>query len=298
MTRPEPLPLDGAHQHFDLLPFYRWVFLVSPWVGLAMTIGSAMLPTLGAGGGTRYPDALPTLALLLGTLFGGLTVLGFGMALRLPSSAISIDDEGLWPTRRRRASSLVRWSDIARFRDRPLLQRLELLDRTGRVLARLEYQLEGFGTLRRIVVERTGLANPRRTVNGVHALPRSHHALHIGAMAVVAVMGLVVGPVEPLTGYVILGTAFAMIAHEYLRTPHRLRIMRGMLIVSWPMRRRIIRRDEVENVVIGDHMVRGRRVPALALSLSGETTPFILDARGMPTTELLHRLDAWRSHGP
>lgn len=284
-------------RRFDITPFFRVVALATPVACLAMALGASALPMLPQGPGPRNPDVMPIFSAVLTTLFCIGAAFGVRIAIGLPSSSITVDEDGLWPSRRSKASSLVKWADIARFRDRPRLQRLDLMDRAGAVLAKLEYQLEDFDMLRAIVLERTSLARAGRLTPSVHTLPLGHHALHIVLILCLVGVAAPIVPVQPLTVGLALLAAIVFVIKEYRKAPYRIRIMPRMLMVDWPLRRRIIRRSEVQEIAIGDTWFRGSRTPTLLIFLTGEPSPIVFGVPGMSVTDIHHQLEAWAAGG-
>src|SRR5690606_10847546 len=77
---------------------------------------------------------------------GGLSILSITATLRL-RFRFTVEERGLVRVDPDGGRALLPWDRIERLRQRPFLQCLDVLDRNGDVIARLEYQLDGFDEL-------------------------------------------------------------------------------------------------------------------------------------------------------
>src|SRR6185436_14228792 len=118
-------------EHFKLDPLMKWMFFIAPVIffGFAM-LGVALL-LLAGDDHPRKVAFERGLGAVLTLMFGGAAWFCWRLLPDVKFAAVSLDDEGIWQQSKPRASGLVRWREIARVRERPLLQRLELHDRTG-----------------------------------------------------------------------------------------------------------------------------------------------------------------------
>jgi hypothetical protein len=89
-------------------------------------------------------------------------VLGIAMA-RSSRDTVVVADDGLWYHSPGGPSLFIRWNEITGVQPQNVMQRLLVTDSTGSRRIYLEYQLERFGELRRIVLDRA----TRRTVDRV-----------------------------------------------------------------------------------------------------------------------------------
>jgi len=93
-------------------------------------------------------------------VFGVCLYLSVAMA-RSSRDTIVVADDGLWHHSPGGPSLFIRWNEIAGVQPQNVMQRLVVTDSTGARKIYLEYQLERFGELRRIVLDRA----TRRTVD-------------------------------------------------------------------------------------------------------------------------------------
>lgn len=88
---------------------------------------------------------------------GGLSILSITATLRL-RFRFTVEERGLVRVDPDGGRALLPWDRIERLRQRPFLQCLDVLDRNGDVIARLEYQLDGFDELVEEIIRRVPAA--------------------------------------------------------------------------------------------------------------------------------------------
>lgn len=253
------------------------------------------LPVLPDEGKPRNETFLFGLSTLFGILFSIGAWLSFRIVQRLPDAATTVDEEGLWPSIKGREAGLVKWSDVARLREREFMQRLELEDGTGTVVARLEYQLRDFSRLRAIVLTNAKLERTARPLTGVYQRSMWHHAFTIGAMFGFAGLGWYVGRQQPLVGYGGMALVVGMIAWEYWTTPFRIRLAPRKLEIDRPLRRQIVPVEHVAGIEIEDELINHAKHPKVTIRLVAGAHPIHLKAVGIPAVELHQVLRAWRA---
>ncbi|WP_431262115.1 hypothetical protein ACQ859_18280 [Roseateles chitinivorans] len=278
-------------ERFDFGRSARWFFLISPWLlmGMAVFFGTMLFHADdGKSGG----------AFLL--VFSGVGVLGatagawyaWQVVRNLDESAISVDDQGLWPTIRNRQDALVPWHSIVGLREREILQRIDALDATGKTVARLEYQLKDFDRLRAIVLQRAILRGPA-TSTDTYVRPWWHHLAAFGFMLGVLVLGGYLGQTRPFVGYVAMTCFAAVIAWEYGTSPFHLRITPEALEIRFPGRRRRVAREQVSAIGIRDIAMSHHKLPQVVLTLAGGENPVRLKSLGVQAVALHQVLQAW-----
>ena len=129
----------------------------APWLLIAFVLLFVALPFLPNG--DRPSNNFGTIGLsVFGVIFFGvLGWYGFRIAKQLPQCSVSVDRDGLWLAHLSKERSLIRWEDVHSTREHMYLQRLDLLDKKGHVLIKVEYQLSGFETLRALLLEKISL---------------------------------------------------------------------------------------------------------------------------------------------
>ena len=263
------------------------------WLLSAFVVLFVALPFLLYG--DRPPEPIGIMALsVFGTcFFGGLGWYGFRIVKRLPYCAVSVDDEGLWPAHLSRDTALIRWNRVHWARERPFLQRLDLLDANGEVLMKLEYQLSGFEALRARVVENAQPPAPP-AFPATYAKPLAWHVFHIACIAGFSLLGWYVGEEDPLLGYGGMAFVVALIVREYLATVSRLTLLRDRLRIAFPLRTRELARTQLQSAQIGDLFNQGSRFPEVGLYVRDERKPIRLRSLGVDAVTLQQTLERWR----
>jgi hypothetical protein len=280
-------------QSFKIEGFQRWALLASPWVFFGFMSLSIALPFM--------PDSKPRdnnfmlwFSVVTAITWAAGALYALRVVRRLPLTAITADEEGLWPTALPRHSSLVRWTKIVEIRERPRMQRLELLSETGTLLGRLEYQLNGFERLRSIVLQRSSLKRaPRTSADGVYEMSRWHHALNLGGMLAFAALGWYVAQIQPFVGYCMVPVV-GMVAWEYWTSPYRVRATSKGLEVSLPIRTRFIPRHHVSGIDLADDFANHTRHPHVVVKLREPEKPVLLKRFRLPAIDLARALQAWQ----
>jgi hypothetical protein len=150
-------PYMSNIERFDLGRSIRFMIYFSFWVCIFFVVLSLSLPFTAQDGRPHNPVFIAGLS-LFGTVFFGIWALYAWKYIReLPYTSVSLDEQGIWKTTNERSTSIVAWSKIASLRERPYLQRLDLLDKSGHLLLKAEYQLHNFERLRTLVIERSAL---------------------------------------------------------------------------------------------------------------------------------------------
>jgi hypothetical protein len=254
----------------------------------------AGMPFLPDDGKPKNEAFIAGLSIFGTVMFGTGAWYSWKIVRHLPAAAISIDQEGLWPSINDRGQALVPWSKISRLRERPFLQRIEALDTSGQVVARIEYQLQDFERLRALVLQRAHLRAHEITASGFLQKSRWHHVFSLSAIVCFALLGWYVGPTQPLVGYVGMALVVGTIGWEYWTTPFRLRVTRDALEIYSPSGRRRVPKQDVATVEIQDQLVNRAKHPAVILRLVGVSKPIKLRALGVQAIELHQALQAWR----
>ena len=108
-------------EHFQVEGFMRWVILASPWIFAALVVLGLSLPLLPDEGRPRNEDFQLGFSIFMATFFSVLAVLSWRMVRELPYAAVSVDSHGIWRSVEDPSTSLVRWKDISRIRERHCL---------------------------------------------------------------------------------------------------------------------------------------------------------------------------------
>ena len=283
-----------VRERFELEPLIRWVLLVGPWFFGGMAILSAALPFMPDDGRPSDPTVTLVLSIVGAAGFGIATWLSLRVALRLPSCSVQIDNDGLWPAFRSKTAGLVRWRDITSVRERHLSQCLELLDKDGASLMRLEYQLRGFERLRGLVRERAAL-QPVVVLRRVFQKTFWYHLFSIAGILLFVALGLYLAQENPVFGYASAAGLGAILTWEYARTAYKVSVVPNGITIAWPGRSLTLTPAEVRAIELSDGFAEQSRFPRVTLSLQGSLRPVHLHRLGVSAFELHQLLSAWRS---
>lgn len=282
-------------ERFELASTPRRLFLVAPWLGLAFVVLFAALPFLPGDGKPKNESFIVGLSLFGIVMFGVGALYSFRIVREIPGAAITVDNEGLWPTILPRQSAMVRWADIAKVRERPFLQRLELMGRDDEVRIRIEYQLHAFERLRAIVLERAVLERGFPEANGTYALPWWHHVRSIGSIVGFSLLGWYVGGTNPVPGYGGMAVVVVVISWEYWSLPYRIRLTDKTLEIAFPGRTQSVPKANVVDVQLTDEFRNQMRVPHVVIQLLPPAKAIQIKGLGLPSSDLYRALKSWRA---
>lgn len=285
----------SAPEHFQLEKSARRLFLAAPWLAVAFVVFFAVLPFLPDDGKPKNDAFILGLTVFGIIMFGTGAWYSFKIVRRLPLSAITVDNDGLWPTVLPRQTSLVKWTEIAKVRERANLQRLELIDLNDKVRVRLEYQLRAFEHLRAIVLDRAALERQVPRLDGAYAMPWWHHPFSLGSIVGFSLLGWYVGDTNPLVGYGGIAIVVAVIACEYWTIPFRLQLTKQTIDLAFPGRTRSIQKSRVIDVQLTDDFANQMRRPHVVIQLLEPDKPIHIKGLGLPSTDLHQILRAWRA---
>jgi hypothetical protein len=253
------------------------------------------LPFLPLDGPARVRLGLQVISAVGFCLFGATAWYAYRTKKRLPTSAIALDDDGIWPAHMPKDTALLRWTEIRSVRERRFRQCLELFDVVGRSRLKLDYYLTGFETLRAVLAEKTRLPLEQHPLPATFTKGASHHLFYIGCLVAFSLVGVYLG----MTGRVVLGYGVmtlvaALCLHEYLTTTSGCVVAPGQLQVRYPLRRRVLRHDEVAAIRVSNPFRDKFGHPQVDVLARDAKRPIRLRARGVGTQELYHLLRRWK----
>jgi hypothetical protein len=284
----------AAPQTFGIQRSFAVLSRLASWVFGLFSALCLAVPFLPDNGCPLHPNGLYVLA-VIALFFGALAWLGHRIARQLPWAAVTVDDDGLWPAHLSKDTALLRWEDVRSTRERPYLQRLDLVDVTGRVRLKLEYQLVGFETLRALVTEKARLGLSPRLLPARFAKTRVYHLFTLVVLLCFLLLGLYVGRTNALLGYGLMPVVVALMVREYSTTVSGLVVEHDCLRIDYPLRHRVLRGDEVTAIGLGDVFVKGSRYPEVRISARSEKKTINLRGLGMDAVNLHQLLTTWKS---
>jgi hypothetical protein len=172
---------SSIHRTYTVARGYRRMTLVSSVIALGLGGAALVLPLVIPGWMPRTRGDLATVCVAT-VLFGGLGVFGLRQCEDMAYYAFTPRADG-FRMDDRASTEQVPWSEIVRVRERRFQQRVELLDATGRVRGRLEFQVARFEEALAAVLRAVPVHEPARTAadSGRVHLAFEPDALVIGA---------------------------------------------------------------------------------------------------------------------
>lgn len=212
---------------------FRWLIIAGALFFTGFLIFALLLPVIEPN------EGIWIVSVLCAAVFGPLTAMTIPV-LRGMWDVVSVGPEGIRLQRPKKPEEFLRWSEIAEVRSRDGLQRLEIFDWDGRLRIRIEYQLENFPELDRIIRERTsGRATGREPGEdevAVFDLGRSVRLLcGIGAIACLAIGGFAWFS-DPWAAAAFAGFAVFCLA-GILWEPHQIEIHADRLVLCSRLRK-------------------------------------------------------------
>jgi hypothetical protein len=270
---------------------YRLILRVS--LGVFLLFGVAFIGLLWlAVAPESFGGVGPYLVVGVGSgLFFVLAVAVWWTLKQIPFCAVTADEEGLWPAHREREEALVPWDAIADVRQHAARRFLELLDERGDRLLRLEYQLEGYGDLRRRVLEhlrhtvRVDLPEP-------FYRPARFYIFQFSLAAGLVALGVYLAGHNMFAALILLAVAVVRAGNAIL-TLRGLTLDRDHLTVHYPFRTETVPYETVEDVALVDWRGQGTVQSMVRVTFTDGRNPLNLSGLGLDDTVLCAKI--WKA---
>ena len=255
------------------------VFLAFLALGLALPF----LPDeeKGSQTGTVIVTIMSTL------LFGFATIFTWVTLRKLPYADVVTDENGIWYSHLGKERGLIPWGKIAKVRERPYSQCLDLLDAQEERLLRVEYQLDSFEVLRDILSENVATKGPEfnRTT---FAKGTIYHLFHFAGILGLSALGwYVASDGKPLLGYGAMSLIVAFMIYEYIVTATGIRIGDDSFEITYPLGKRVVQFSDLADIQIADEFHKGNRFPEVWVISKRSQRPFKLKKLGVDSNVLL-----------
>ena len=205
--------------------------------------------------------------ILAGIFFLALSIWGFWFVRNIGKYSVAIDSNGIRSLDPNRLDVKLQWSDLGKIKERFSRQRLDLFDRRGEKVISLEYQLEGFEDLRRIVLDQVGRsATVRLPVH--YAKGCVYHVLNWGSIVLLSYASYHYY-VPRLNSLLFVGmaiVALALIAREHFQEVVAITINSNEIILRYPFRRITVGTIDITDIRVHDEFVKGSRVPHVLIT--------------------------------
>lgn len=193
----------------------------------------------------------------------------FSFVRNLKYVDVLLDDEGLWLKHKDRDGNIIKWCEIAFLFDRSNLQSLDIQDINHNLLLRIGYDLEGFETLKGILLEKM----PKTKKNTDEAFSFNKHPLHHVSYAAISIILTGAGIYLGMNGSAELGYGMALlsivIAYEYFTTVYHIAIVNKRALILYPMRRMEFTAKDIKAVKSSYNTFKGKIYPQVELSVTG-----------------------------
>jgi hypothetical protein len=228
--------------------------------------------------------------LMCTVVFGSFSMLTWHILRKLPFADIASDDDGIWYIHLGKDNGLISWKKVSEVKERSYLQCLDLLDRNGERLLRVEYQLIGFEVIRHTINERTPNTNATLSQSEFSKGPM-HHPFYLASVFGFSALGIYVGSDgSPLVGYGGMSVVVALIIHEYFVTATGVNIDNSLFEIVYPFAKRNVLFSDIEDIFIADEFHQGKRIPEVWIISKKTIKPFKLKDLGADSNILCKAL--------
>lgn len=279
-------------QIFKIEKSYALLVKASVFLCAAMALMAVAIPFIpdssNAANCAADPDpmGLYIISFMGAAFFGSLGGYCYLILKRIPLQAIAADDDGLWYAHQDKAAGLVPWRDIAKVRERKMLQRLELLDAQGTTRMKLENQLVQFGQLRDLVAKQTAESIELPQLPVTYGKAVSNNVLMGVALVAVFLVGLYLGEIKPLYGYLGVALFAGTTGYQYLTSVYKIVVTQEQLIVHYPTVTRIYSYSDIDSIQIIDQYDQGRRSSEVCVFLKQVKEPLRMGELGVDAVSL------------
>ena len=226
------------------------------------------------------PNGTLMVTVMCTVVFGFFSIFTWFTLKKLPFADVAADGDGIWYIHNGKDKGLISWEKIHRVKERPYMQRLDLLDRNNKELLRVEYQLLGFELLRDILNEKAVTLNPEPN-QSKFSKGSLYHFFYLSGVVGFSALGIYVGKGgNPLLGYGAMSVLVVFIIYEYLVTATGIQITNNGFLVTYPLINRNISFVDIKDVVISDEFHKGNRIPEVWVITNSAKKPFKLKQLG------------------
>jgi hypothetical protein len=274
---------------YNLKSSFKWSVLISGLFFAALTVIFISIPFFPGNLSCGKSFGMGVIVLLGVLLFSFLSFYSFKLVKRLPASSVSIDSDGIWPSHRAKKEALIAWQKIINFKERPILQRLDLIGIEGNTLLHIEYQLINFEKLRDYLINKSGI---RQILYPPIKCSKNalYHLLYFSSIAGFSLLGWYVGHEKPLLGYAGMALVVTMLGYEYVTTAYCLLLGHHGCVVKYPIKSVSFPYNEILSVNLSDTFQKGARHPEVHISIKNYKKPLNLKSLGIDAVLLYKNL--------
>jgi hypothetical protein len=283
-------------ERFDLDRGVRLMIHFSFWVLIFFVLLSLSLPFTARDGKPHNPVFIAWLSFFGTAFFGMLALCSWRYIRELPYTSVSLDEYGIWKTANKRATTLVPWTAIANLRERPYLQRLDLLDKSGQLLLKVEYQLRNFERLRTLLIERSALASVRTSAGQIFSKTIFHHVFTLVITVCFTALCIYLWPIKPVLSGITFLVVISAISWEYLTTVFKIELLTDELKIYTPLQKLVLNRSDIVSLDFSDLLQSQTRYPQVLVTHKKSKKSIVLRGLSTSTFELKRTLEAWHKN--
>jgi hypothetical protein len=283
-------------EQFDLNPNLRRMIHFSFWVFIFAALLSLYLPIAARDGRPHNPIFIAMLAMFGTAFFGILAYYCWRFIKELPYTSVSLDEHGIWKTAQQRSATLVLWANIADLRERPYLQRLDLLDNSGQLLLKIEYQLVNFERVRNLLAERSALTAEKSSCVQTFSKTSFHHVFTLANVICFTILCIYLWPIKPLLSGITFLIVVGAIGWEYFTTAFKIELRANQLVIYKPLQKLSLNRSEIISLDFSDLLKNHARYPQVLIVHKKSEKPLVLRGLNVSAFQLKNALDAWRKN--
>lgn len=251
-------PVDSKFEKLTIISF--WFFAIAAALCVCITFIPSETGTVNVGG--------VVVMLLCAVCFGGFSYYAYSTKKSFPSFTIFTTSKGIGygeiP-----GETAVTWKDIHGVRERPVAQKIELLDAANAPLLSIHYQLTGFDLLRDILTENI-IGNFTDNKHRKFSKGIGHHAFNI--IAIMGFIALAIYGHGNFSTYLVWGliAVIGFCIYEYGTEVSTIEVSKDGLITHSLIRERCYSAEEIVDIVLLDEYRQGSRIPNIAVVFKGE----------------------------
>ncbi|MEK7482804.1 MAG: hypothetical protein AABZ60_00580 [Planctomycetota bacterium] len=198
-------------------------------------------------------------------LFGSLGMLSLYMIFRLREKIVITDQSisSIYPSRE---PITLKWNEIEKLKDRPMLQRLEIHGFNSFVILKLENQLENFERGRAIVLEKTRFFENQNVEDIV--LPATFpKSTTFFVIVILYVLCFTVLPIFAVIQKEYWGVLFFLLNLVWIFSWYKAEVHPDKLLLYYPLHTHTIEASEIRSISMETQHYKGNVLPIVILTL-------------------------------
>lgn len=222
----------------------------------------------------------------------------------IKNKAITLCAEGLYYTEALPDAAFVHWDEIQSIHDRPYLHRMDLLGEKGLTLISLHYQLNDYNRVIDFVTKNVSLSDVidsewlgEPSKNGSAKIFERNPFYMAFTLLVIAAfaMGGFLWPGD-VNGFGVICGLFvaALCSHEFIQTIHSLSVWRDHIVVSYPLKKIALTREDILDVrLVSGGVGSGQFRTEIIIDLTADRPSLVLYGLHESPADLASSIRRW-----